>query len=140
MKHIFKKTGIYSRNAERGAAMMISVIFFIAASVLVVLGLTGPSAREFHTANQAFASHASYFMAESAGEDLYYRYKNMLPSSGSTLSIGAATAVATIDFYDSTTEEIVSTGNVQNSQHRATIRVGNGTLGDFSIRSWAQTR
>ncbi len=115
------------KNGERGAAMMISLIFFILASVLVVLGLTGPAAREYKIANDALTSRQSYFLSESGAEDAFYRLKNSmtLPSSV-TLVLGSSSTVTSITDLGGGQKQIVSTGNVNSSNRAVDLRVATG--------------
>lgn len=121
----YKKTKM--QNTERGAAMMISLIFFILASVLVVLGLTGPAAREYKIANDALTSRQSYFLSESGAEDAFYRLKNnlTLPSSV-TLVLGSSSTVTSITDLGGGQKQIVSTGNVNSSNRAVDLRVATG--------------
>ena len=130
----------YEKSGERGAAMLIAIIFFVVASVAVVIGMTGPVAREYHTATESLASAQSYFLAESAAEDAYYRFKNSLSLGASdTVTLPAGSATATIAPFGTGQKEIVATGNVQNSQRALDIKADDGTV-DYDITSWAETR
>ena len=84
-------------TSERGAAMMIAVIFFILASTLLVLGLAAPAAREYRIGTDAVASRKSFSAGESGVEDAYYRIKNSIPLGTSTF-LRAGTAAAIIWF------------------------------------------
>jgi Tfp pilus assembly protein PilX len=132
------------KHGERGAAMMISLVFFIVASVLVVVGMTGPTAREFRTASDSIVSRQGYFLAESAAEDVYYRFKNSL-TIGATdtlyAAIGNATATgtATIANYGTAQKRIVSTASALGSQRAVEIKHNDGSV-DFDITSWAETQ
>ncbi len=128
------------REGERGAAMMIAVIFFIVASVLVVLGLTGPSAREFRTASDAVTSRQSYFLAESGAEDVFYRFKNSITlGSAATLTIPEGSVTTTIAPYASAEEEIQGAAAVSGSQRAVDLKVDDGTV-DYDVQSWVETR
>ncbi len=108
--------------------MMISLIFFIATSVLVVLGLTGPTAREYRTASDAINSRQSYFLAESGVEDAYYRLKNSmtLPSSV-TLLLGSSSTVTTVTDLGGGEKELASTGNVSNRDRAVDMKITTAT-------------
>lgn len=120
--------------------MMISLIFFVAASVIVVIGMTGPVAREYRTASDSLASKQSYYLAESAAEDVYYRYKNGMTLGGSdTVTLPSGSAMATISSYGGSEKEIVSTGDVENSQRAVDIKHDDGSV-DYNIQSWTETK
>ncbi len=118
---------ITRRSGERGAAMMISLIFFILASVLVVLGLTGPSARQYKIANEALTSRQSYFLSESGVEDAFYRLKNSmtLPSSV-TLVLGSSSTVTTITNLSGGQKQIVGTSDVNDNNRAVDLVVTTG--------------
>ncbi len=110
-------------NSERGAVMMVAVIFFIAISTLVVLGLVGPSAREYKMANDSISAHQSYFSAESGVEDVYYRIKS---GASTTLSeplvLGNSYTTTIISGQD-----VIGTSNVFNQQRKVDLKINNGT-------------
>lgn len=118
---------------------MISLIFFIVASVMVVIGMTGPTAREYATAGDSLISKQSYFAAESAAEDAYYREINssaLGPTDMLTLPTGTATAEIASGVGS---KEITSTGNVQNSQRVVDMKTDDGTT-DWDVQSWTETQ
>ncbi|MEI6316108.1 MAG: hypothetical protein WCO65_00050 [bacterium] len=108
---------------ESGAVMMTSVIFFVVIATIVVLGLTGPSVREYRIANDSILSKQSYFLAESGAEDAYYRLKNHYSTSPSqTLVLGSFTAVTAMNSLSGGVVDIVSIGNVNNRQRGVEIK------------------
>lgn len=129
-----------AEGGERGAAMMIALLFFVAASVMIVIGMTGPTAREYSVAGSAYVSKESYYAAESAAEDVYYRFKNGIPPGGSeTLAMPVGSATATLSSFGTDEKEIVSTGSVQNSQRAVDIKHDDGTT-DYDIKAWVETQ
>lgn len=122
------------RSTERGAAMMVAVIFFIVASVFVVLGLTGPSAREYRIASDAISSRQGYASAESGAEDSYYRLRNgMHIGALATLGIPAAniSATSTINDLGSGKKKITATGNASSMQRVIELTVSTATGASF---------
>ena len=77
-------------NNQSGAAMLVSVVFFLFISLAIISGLVTPSVREFKTANDFIKSRQSYFLSESAVEDTYFRLKN-------GLTVGPTAEVITLD-------------------------------------------
>ena len=119
---------------------MISLIFFIAASVMVIIGMTGPTAREYSTASDSLISKESYYAAESAAEDAYYRYKNGATLGASdTVSMPVGSGTATISNDGIAEKEIVATGNVDNSQRVIDVKHDDGSA-DFDLKSWTETQ
>lgn len=113
---------------ESGAAMMISILFFIVISGVVLIGLTGPSAREFALATNSLTSKQSYFLAESGGEDAFYRLKNSmtLPSSV-TLVLGSSSTVTTITNLGGGQKQIKGTATVGTNSRIMDMNVTAGT-------------
>ena len=97
---------------ESGAVMMTSVIFFVVISTVVVLGLTGPSVREYRIANDSILSKQSYFLAESGAEDAYYRLRNHYPTSPSqTLVLGSSMTTTVMNTLSGGLVDINSIGH-----------------------------
>lgn len=120
--------------------MMVALVFFIAASALLVVGMTGPSSREFATVNQAVLGTAGYYLAESAAEDVYYRTKNTLslgPVDTLTLPIGSASATTAV--YGSGQKEIQAAASVFTTGRALDIIHNDGSV-NFDITSWIETR
>lgn len=108
--------------------MMIAVLFFILIATVVMLGLTGPSAREYAIANKALLSKQSYFLAESGAEDAYYRIKTGKSLGSSvTLSLGSSSTSTTITTISSLQKQISSIGNVSNFKRSSGLTALNST-------------
>jgi hypothetical protein len=118
MKKDFKKI---KRNG--GAAMLISVVFFLFISLAIISGLVVPTVREFQNSNVSLSSKKSYFLAESGGEDAVYRISN-------NMIIGAS-EVITLDSHSATTtitdilgqKEVISVGDVSGYQRKTDIKL-----------------
>ncbi|MEI8130385.1 MAG: hypothetical protein WCG55_02675 [bacterium] len=126
------------QNTERGAAMMIAVIFFILASVLLVLGLSAPAAREYRIGLDAITSRQSLAAGESGVEDGYYRLKNgMHLGSSTSFFIGNVSASTTITNIGGGVEEVVGTGNSLGDQRSSTLRavVGSSVPLHYAVMS-----
>jgi hypothetical protein len=131
-------TQFVRKNSERGAAMMIAVIFFILASVLLVLGLTGPSAREYRIAADSISSRQSYFLGESGTEDAYYRIKNgMHIDASETITLGGHSATTTITSLGGGQEELVGEGSVGGNERSSTmiITTGTGVVFNYAVEA-----
>ncbi len=112
------------QNKESGAVMMTSVLFFIIISVLIVAGLTGPSAREYKMATDAISSRQSYYLAESESEDVYYRLKNnQHVSQTQSLVLGNSSATTYLNFLGSGNVDINSIGNVYNKERVVDMKI-----------------
>lgn len=115
-------------NYQSGAAMLISVIFFLFISLAIILGLVSPTVREFKIANDLNKSSQSLFLSESGVEDAYFRLKNEKPI-GSVISLALNNSTATTNISDSGPGEkiITALGDVFSRQRRSEIKLGIGT-------------
>lgn len=133
MKKDFKKI-----RKNSGAAMLISVVFFLFISLAIISGLVSPAVREFKIASDFIKSRQSFFLSESAIEDAYFRLKtNLALGSSDTLTLGdnSATAVITDSGYNEKT--ISSLGDV-NSLHRkneVVLNTGDGVSFSYGIQA-----
>ena len=93
--------------------MMIATIFFVIIATLIAVGVSGPAASAYKSANDSILSEQGYAAAQSGVEDSYYRLKNALPvGSTNTLSVGGVTASTTVATDAGTaTTTIIGTGN-----------------------------
>jgi hypothetical protein len=104
---------------NRGAAMMIVVIFFVFISLTILVGIITPTVREFKIAGTTFNSKNAYFLAESGVEDALYRIRNNRQISASeTLVLGTSTTTTTITDISSSQKQIVSLGDMGSNQRK----------------------
>ena len=104
---------------QGGAAMLISVVFFLFISLAIISGLVLPTVREFKNTAVALSSKQSYFLAESGSEDALYRMLNNLAISvNETIVLNANEATTTITDIDSSTKQITSLGDVSGYQRK----------------------
>lgn len=127
-KNINKKT-----NRQSGAAMLISVVFFLFISLAIIFGLVGGSVREFGIAKVSLASKDTYFLAESGVEDAIYRVRNnMAVDSSETLVIDGASTTTTITDISSSQKQIISLGDTDSLQRKVDVVVSVGVGISFS--------
>jgi len=129
----FKKV---KRNS--GAAMLISVIFFLFISLAIISGLVGPTVREFKNASMNLNSKKSYFLAESGTEDALYRIINNITISDSEiLTLNNNSATTTISNLFGNSKQISSLGDVGNLQRETnvTLQAGAGVGFNYGIQS-----
>lgn len=82
---------------QRGAAMLILVIFFMLGSFLVTMGIARTAYRDAVRSNELTDSMQAYFTTQSSLEDVVYRFRNGYSvSSTETLSLNRANATTTI--------------------------------------------
>jgi len=119
MRKLQKTTKI---NAQSGAAMLISVVFFLFITLAIISGLVSPTVRELKNAGVNLGSKKSYFLAESGGEDALYRILNNLPiEENETLVLDSNEATTAITDIDSHTKQIISLGDVSNYQRKTVL-------------------
>lgn len=127
------KQKIKKINTQSGAAMMLSVIFFLFISLAIITGLVSPSLRQFRNAHTNFNSKQSYLLAESGSEDAFYRIiNNMAIGSSEILTLGSASTTTTITDVSGGKKDIVSLGDMKSFQRKVALSVGTGVGVSFS--------
>jgi len=120
-------------NNQSGAAMLMSIVFFLFISVAIISGLVSPSIRGFKDADNLLKSHQSFFLSESAVEDSYYRLKTTKSIwSTNTITIGDNSATATITDSGYNEKTVSSLGDVSSRQRKSEVTLGTGTGVSFS--------
>ncbi len=123
-------------NKQSGAAMLISVVFFLFISLAIISGLVGPTVREFKNASVNLNSKKSYFLSESGVEDAYYRtIKNMTIGSSEGITLDSNTATTTITSV-SGGKEITSLGDVSNYERKVALSLiaGEGVSFNYGMQ------
>jgi hypothetical protein len=121
-----------------GAAMLISVIFFLFISLAIIVGLVSPTVREFRNASVNLNSKKSYFLAESGSEDAMYRILNNITIGGSeTLTLNGNSATTNITTLFGNGKQISSLGDVGSLQRKTniTLTTGAGVGFNYGIQS-----
>jgi hypothetical protein len=133
MKQIKKK-----RVHNRGAAMLIVVIFFVFISVSIALGLTLPPFRDYRVANNLYYSNKSYYLAESNLEDAFYRLaaSKKLSSTG-TMTLDGSTASYTVIDISSTKKQIIVSASVNNHYRKMELDLvrGDGVSFHYGVQA-----
>lgn len=110
----------YPQN--KGAAMMIVVLFFIFISLTILAGIITPVVREFKIAGTNFNSKKAYFLAESGSEDALYRIKNSRQiSTSETITIDGDSTTTTITTVGGNQKQIDSLGDADNNQRKVSL-------------------
>ncbi len=123
---------------NRGAAMLISVVFFLFISLAIIAGLVSPTVREFRNASVSLNSKQSYFLAESGGEDAVYRIKNIMNiGSSETLALNSNSATTTITTLVGGDKQIVSLGDVSSLQRKTSVllKTGDGAVFKYGTQA-----
>lgn len=133
MNKDFKKT-----KKNSGAAMLMSLVFFLFISLAIITGLVSPSVREFKNANVGLNSKQSYFLAESGSEDAVYRIlKSKTIGSSETITLGSGSTTTTITSIGSSQKVISALGDVFNYQRKVsvTLTAGDGVVFKYGTQS-----
>lgn len=114
-------------NNQSGAAMLISVIFFLFISLAIISGLVGGTVREFKNASVNLNSKQSYFLAESGSEDVFYRVRNGITVGNSeVINLGSNSATTEVNTLGGNSKEIISLGDVSNLERKTRILLSSG--------------
>jgi len=133
MKKDFKKI-----KTNGGAAILISIIFFLFISLAIISGLVSPSIREFRNAHTSFNSKKAYFLTESGSEDAIYRIsRNMTIGDSETITLDSGSVTTTITTLSGNIKEVNSLGDVSNYQRKTKISlsVGEGASFSYGVQS-----
>lgn len=106
---------INKRKIKRngGAAMLISIVFFLFISLAIISGLVAPSVREFKNANINLNSKKSFFLAESGTEDAFYRIlESKTIGASEVITLDSNSVTTTITTLGNGNKQIASVGDV----------------------------
>ena len=121
------------KKTNRGAAMMIVVLFFVIIGSTILIGIIAPVIREYKIVSDTFDSKRSYFLAESSLEDVLYRIKNNKKSGTTeTLVLGTSSATSTITDLGNGQKEISTLGNVDEHERKVNIVLTTSTGVSFN--------
>jgi hypothetical protein len=112
----------FKKNKNQGAAMLVSVVFFLFISLAIISGMVSPTVRGLKNSGVNLSSKKSYFLSESGGEDALYRLLHNLPIlANETLVLDGNQATTAITDIDSNSKEITSVGDVSSYQRKTTL-------------------
>ena len=122
---------------EKGAAILIAIILFLFISMTIILGMVNPILKQASVSKSLTVSKESYYLANGALEDVFYRLKNGLSvSSSETLSLNNA-VTTTITTDTPTGKQIVSTAdnNTNIRKIQTNVVLGTGATFNYGIQS-----
>jgi Tfp pilus assembly protein PilX len=122
---------------EKGAAMLIVVIFFMMISLTIVIGIANPILKQVKISKDLIRSNESFYLSEGALDDAVYRLKtNKSILSGDTLTLNGHTATVnlTTTMNGKTVETTSSVGGVVRKMQSSVI-VGSGASFNYGIQS-----
>jgi hypothetical protein len=133
MKKLFKNKKYLQKNPQKGAAMLISVIFFLFISLAIIGGLVPPTLQHYKIANANTDSIKSYYLAESGMEDAYYRMLNNLPiGTSEIINLGNNSSTTLITTINGNQKEIESLGSVDNAERKMKMALSTSAGISFS--------
>lgn len=118
---------------NKGAALTLSVLFFLIISIAIVLGSASPVVRDLKNAQALIKSKSAYFTSDAGIEDAYYRIKKGKHlSNPEVLALNSGTvSVATTD-VSGTEKDIVASGAVAANDRNVKLTISTGIGSDFS--------
>ncbi len=120
-----------------GAAMLVSVVFFLFISLAIISGLVSPTVREFKNSNDLIKSHQSQSLSESGVEDAYFRLKNArLIGNSETITLNGNTATTIITDSGYNEKTISALGDVDSRQRtiKMILTTGKGVSFNYGIQ------
>ncbi len=131
MKHRPLQPTTYNlQPTQKGQAMLIATVFFLAIATSIMLGTANPVLEQSRISDSFINSRQSYSISESGLEDVLYRLKKgMQVSSVEVLSAASSTATTTITNMGSNEKLVTAEGDSNNrirkSEASVTITSGN---------------
>lgn len=138
MKNKLQQSGFRTHSAnERGVALMVSLVFFLAVNILFLVGVSAPVFQDIRAARTLYESRSSFAIAEGSVEDVTYRLKTgMKVDTVETLVEGEQEATTTVtDIFDG--KDILAVGDVGTHirKVRTTLIEGSGVAFNFGVQS-----
>ena len=124
-------------NDEKGAAMLIAIVFFLFITTTVVLGIVNPILKQVRISQDMIKSKESYYLAEGAMEDALYRIKNGKNIlSGDTVVVNGYTSTVTLtSTSNGRTISITSNRNGIVRKLEANVIAGVGSAFNYGIQT-----
>ncbi len=133
-----KNKRIWGKSTQNGAAMLISVVFFLFISLAIISGLVSPTIREYKNSTDLLRSRQSFFVSESGVEDAYFRLKLSKPIGSSTsITLNGATATTAIVNSGFNEKTITTLGNVDGRErtNEVTLSTGDGVSFGYGVQA-----
>ncbi len=112
---------------NRGVAMLVAVIFFLFASMTIILGIIAPILKQASISKNIIASKQSFYTSEASLEELLYRLKASKQNGNlETVSLNGGYATTTIT-STATGKQMVSVGSVNSLIRKIELDLNLGT-------------
>ncbi len=125
-------------NRQSGAAMLISIIFFLFISLAIVFGLVSPTVRAYKSADTDLKSKKSYFLSESGVEDMVYRnIQGMTVDNSEVITLDSNSVTTSTTTLPGGGKEISALGDISSYQRRSqvTLTTGAGIAFNYGLQS-----
>jgi len=131
--HNFQLMKSTKKMSNRGAALTLTILFFLIISLAIVLGSASPVIRDLKNAQSLIKSKSSYYTSEAGTEDAFYRIKKGKQlSNPEVLSLnGGTVSVATTD-VSGTEKDIIASGDVSTNDRNVKLTILAGIGADFA--------
>lgn len=131
------KNNYLKNKHNRGAAMLVAIVFFTVATMIIILGIVSPVLKQATVSKNIILSKNSYYSAEASMEDVLYRLKSgKQVSATETLSLNNST-INTIVTKTATGKQVTSTGSVYNVVRKvqSNVVLGTGISFHYGVQS-----
>jgi hypothetical protein len=122
-------------NFQRGQAMMVATVLFLAISLTIIFGLVGPTVKQQKLTTQMFLSRQSYFLAEAGVEDVVYRLNTGLAVDATEVLNLNGSSATTVTTDTAEGREVNATGDVNDlvRKIRTELIMGEGVAFFYGI-------
>lgn len=123
-------------KSQKGAALLIAVLFFLVISLTIAIGSSGPVIADRKAAQNLIKSKSSYFTSEAGVEDVSYRIiKSKIYDNAETLTLDGYTASSVV-VDNAGAKEVTTTGNASNLIRRikTTLITGDGVSFHYGVQ------
>ena len=130
---------INKKLQNRGAAMLIFIVFFLMASLGIVTAISFGVYKDQSALQLLFDSKQSYLVADSAIEDMAYRYiSGKTPGTSEVITLNGVSATSTVSYNNSELAYTIQSDANDNHAYRSAfmkLYVGSGASFNFGVQA-----
>lgn len=125
------------KKGQGGQAMLTAILFFTFISSAIMFGIINPIIKQVRIGLDLIQSKESFFLAESATEDVLYRLQNRkIVDATEYLSLNGAFATTTIGNITNGKEVIVTASKRESTRKvKTTVALGTGVAFNYGVQS-----
>lgn len=124
---------------SRGAALLLMIIFFMIASLIVVLSIGRTSYHDIHRTGTLIQSTQAYYVSESGIEDVVHRLRKgkavAMPGTEVLTFAGATATTTVLQGFNSIQIQTEATKNNLFRAHRVELVLGGGASFNFGLQA-----